>query len=242
MRWRGSWRNCGDVARTVSGPLRGRLRLDQQCPRTLDITADTPSQQLAQDPIRPRREELRTVAVNVVTSKRDDILTEMAQSVLPTGGMVSAHVDATPEQLWTYISDPTVPAKFSAELIEAAFLGSDVPELGAVISGRNARGDFEWSTLSTVVAIEKPYLFQWATGDEHDPTATWTFEVEPDDDGSFLTHRVTLHAGKAPLGPAIEREPDRAEEIVDARMAEVLSNMEATIKGIASLASRDVAR
>lgn len=102
-----------------------------------------------------------------------------------------------------------------------------------MISGRNARGDFEWSTLSTVVACEEPYLFQWATGDEDDPTATWTFEIEPDEDGSFLTRRVILHAGKAPLGLAIAKDPDRAEEIVDRRMAEVLSNMETTIAGIA---------
>lgn len=115
----------------------------------------------------------------------------------------------------------------------AAFVGLDGPAKGAVISGRNARGDFEWSTLSTVVACEEPYLFQWATGDEDDPTATWTFEIEPDEDGSFLTRRVILHAGKAPLGLAIAKDPDRAEEIVDRRMAEVLSNMETTIAGIA---------
>jgi hypothetical protein len=175
----------------------------------------------------------------VVREDPHDILANMTDPVLPAGGFVSIHVDASPDQLWPFICDPTVPARFSAELIEAAFVGSDGPTEGAVISGRNARGDFEWSTLSTVVACEEPYLFEWATGEEADPTATWTFEIESDEDGSFLTHRVVLHAGKAPLAPAIIKEPERAEEMVDRRMAEVLANMEATIAGVAALAREE---
>ena len=47
---------------------------------------------------------------------------------------------------------------------------------------------------------------------------------------------MVFHPDKAPLGPAIAQESERASEIVDARMTEVHANMRAVIEGIASLA------
>jgi hypothetical protein len=161
-------------------------------------------------------------------------------SDLPASGSVSIEIDATASQVWPYICDPTVPARFSSELQEAEFLDGPGPSESAVIKGRNARGTFEWTTMSVVTDCEAPRLFRWATGDVGDPTATWTLEVTSAADGMVPTHSVVLHAGKAPLAPAIEKEPDRAREIVDARMAEVLTNMAATIAGIAALVGHDL--
>jgi len=156
--------------------------------------------------------------------------------VLPATGSVSTEIAATLEQVWPFICDPTIPARFSQELREADFVEAYGPRRGAVIRGRNARGDVEWSTLSTVVDCEEPRLFRWATGGDGDPTATWTLEATANDHGVVLTHAVEIHPGKAPLGAAIEAEPERASEIVIARMAEVLANMRATVEGIAALA------
>jgi hypothetical protein len=163
----------------------------------------------------------------------------MADPVLPAAGQVSVEIAATAEQVWVYACDPSIPARFSSELQEAAFVDETPPSLGAVIEGRNARGDFEWTTLSTVIAYEPLRIFSWATGDADDPAATWTFAIEPTGESLVLSHSVVFHAGKAPLAPAIEREPERAPEIVDGRMTEVMANMRATVEGIAALVNRN---
>jgi hypothetical protein len=124
---------------------------------------------------------------------------------------------------------------FSLRLREADFLESHGPSKGAVIRSRNGRGDFEWTTLSTVVDCEAPRLFRWATGDDDDPAATWSLEATPFDGGVVVTHSVEFHAGMAPRGPAIAKQPERTNEIVSHRLAEVLANMKATIEGIAVL-------
>ena len=160
----------------------------------------------------------------------------MSEPALPVTRSVSIDVAASPEQLWSYVSDPSIPARFSFELVEAKFVDGSTAAVGAVIEGRNARSGFEWSTLSTVVMCDEPRLFRWVVGDAAEPTATWSFEVIPDGHAAVLVHTVTLHANKPPLSRAIEQDPDRAHDIVDARIAELLVSMESTIAGIAALA------
>lgn len=160
----------------------------------------------------------------------------MPTDALPATASVSIVVDAAPESLWQYVSDPSMPARFSNELQEARFEGDTGAVRGAVIEGRNANGDVSWTTHSTVVDCDDPHLFRWATGGVETPAATWWFEVLPTDGGALLTHAVILHADVPPLGPAVQAEPERAHQIVDARLAEVLANMERTIEGIAAIA------
>jgi hypothetical protein len=160
----------------------------------------------------------------------------MSEPVLPAYGDVSISTDLTPESLWPFVSDPSVPAMFSTELQEVRVRGTQPPSVATVIEGTNARGDFRWTTESYVVVCDEPWTFSWATGDEGDPTATWTLTVSVAPDGSTLTHSVVFHANKAPLGPAVEKDPLRAQEIVDGRMESVLANMKLTIEGIATLA------
>ena len=159
----------------------------------------------------------------------------MSQEALPATGSVSVFVAVPPTQIWPLISDPATPARFSRELQVAAFINGSTATKGAVIEGHNARGTFEWTTLSTVTDCEEPRLFQWAVGDETTPVATWTFEVTPTDNGSTLTHSVVLHAGQPPLATAIEAEPERAHEIVEKRLSSLVRNMQSTVEGIASL-------
>lgn len=145
-------------------------------------------------------------------------------------------IAAPPAAIWPFASDPGIPARFSAELQTAAFADDAEHGVGAVILGTNKNGAFTWTTESTVTDCDAPSLFRWATGEPGDPTATWSFAIASADGGATLTHSVVLHAGRLPLGPAVEAEPERAHEIVQTRLAIVLVNMSATASGIARLA------
>ena len=162
----------------------------------------------------------------------------MPGEALPATGSVAVSVAAPPEAIWAFASDPGVPARFSEELQSAHFRDASPPQVGAVIVGANKNGGFAWTAESTVTDCVAPSLFRWATGDPDAPTATWTLSIEGADGGAILTHSVVFHAGRAPLGPAVEAEPERAHEIVRGRMTIVLANMAATAMGIAALAER----
>ena len=116
----------------------------------------------------------------------------------------------------------------------AAFAAGDSAEVGAVIEGTNGRGDATWSTRSLVVECEAPTRFRWATGDP--PAATWTFDVAPAAGGRRSPTRWSSILACPPFATALDADPEHAQEILDARVAEVLASMEAVATGIARLA------
>ncbi len=160
----------------------------------------------------------------------------VSRDALPATGSVSVGVAAPPEALWGLVSDPSTPARFSPELVDAAFVDDGPARLGAEIEGHNKSDRFTWTTRSTVVACAEPTSFAWSTGGTEAPAATWSFEVGRAAAGSTLTHRVVFHAGGEPLTAAIEAEPERGGEIVEQRMAQVLEGMQRVVSGIAALA------
>lgn len=167
----------------------------------------------------------------------------MTDAPLPATGSVQVGVAVPAEQLWAFVSDPTLPAQFSPELVDAQLEDPGPVRVGAVIVGRNVHGEMAWTTRSTVVECEAPRRFSWATGGADEPTATWTFEVRDAPGGSTLVHTVVLHEGREPFASAIANEPDRANELVANRMAELLEHMGLTVEGLASLAeSADAGR
>lgn len=125
-------------------------------------------------------------------------------------------------------------AKHSGELQEANW-DPDGPEpgLGARILGRNQHPKVgEWSTTSFVIAWEEGALFSWAVSDTAQPSASWSFELAPSDEGTTLTQRVQLGPGPSGLTPAIEAMPDREEDIVARRLSEHDANMAANLQAV----------
>jgi uncharacterized protein YndB with AHSA1/START domain len=144
---------------------------------------------------------------------------------------VDIHIEAGPDRVWPLITDINLPARFSTEFQGARWLDDSTGAAeGARFAGRNMhQATGEWETTCTVTACEAGRLFAWAVGDPAFPSASWSFEVEPDGGGSRLRQR-------AQMGPAIEAMPDKEERIVARRLAEFETNMLATLEGIKALA------
>lgn len=155
-------------------------------------------------------------------------------NALPATGSVAATTSASPDDLWRVVSDPSTWVEFSTELQEAHYVDDTGPRVGAVIEGRNQRGDVSWTTESFVTRCEPPTILEWATGDRATPTATWTFTLVADGESTTVTHSVVLHADVPPLGVAVANDPDHAHEIVERRMTHLLTNMQANVDGIAA--------
>ncbi len=157
------------------------------------------------------------------------------------GTEVEVVVRASVEMLWPLISDIRLPARFSAEFQDAEWL-DDERAVGARFTGHN-RNDVMggWTTTCTVVVCREPLAFGWVVGDPDHPGATWSFEAQARSGTALLRQRVRLGPGPSGLTVAIAARPDREQQMVAWRLADLRTNMLATVHGIKELAEADLA-
>ncbi len=151
-------------------------------------------------------------------------------------------IEAPPSAVWPLLIDINTPAAFSEEFQGADWLDpvEGEPDLGARFRGRNQHDVVgEWSATCTVSTVETGRVFEWtvAGGDPPQKAARWRFDLSPVNGGSSrLRFSAEMGPGPSGLTPAIERMPDREEDIVARRLSEWNANMVRTIEGIKALA------
>jgi uncharacterized protein YndB with AHSA1/START domain len=143
---------------------------------------------------------------------------------------VDVLIDAAPDAVWALVSDIDLPARFSSEFLGGTWIDD------THFRGRNrheAAG--EWETTCVVVERAEPWVFAYAVGDAENPSASWRFDLSPEEGGTRL--RQSMRMGPAPSGltPAIEAMPDKEERIIARRLDEHRFNMLATLAGIKDL-------
>ncbi|MPY60285.1 SRPBCC family protein [Streptomyces spongiae] len=159
------------------------------------------------------------------------------------------YIEARPSQVWALVTDIGLPARVSPELQRVEWLdGMEGPAVGACFAGYNHhRMNGEWRTVSHIVDLEEQRVFGWAVVDPDGrygdpvpdpakPLATWRFELEPQGTGTRLRQFARMGPGRSGVNLVIERAPEREEEIVAFRLAELRTNMEATLRGVKALA------
>ena len=151
-------------------------------------------------------------------------------------------IDAPPSVVWPLLIDINTPAAFSQEFQGADWLDpidEDGPTVGDRFRGRNEHKVVgEWSSSCTVSTVEIEQVFEWTVtgGDPPQKAARWRFDLAPAGGGSLLRFSAEMGPGPSGLTPAIERMPDREEDIVARRLSEWNANMVRTIEGIKALA------
>lgn len=155
-------------------------------------------------------------------------------------------------RVWELVTDIRLPAGLSPELQRVAWLdGADRPAVGARFEGHNHHDRLgDWRTVSHVVEMNEPRVFAWAvtdadgrygepTPDPAKPMASWRYELESDGEGTRLRQSVLIGPGRSGVTLALERWPDREEEIIAFRQKELRAGMAATLSGIKKLAEAD---
>ncbi|KOU63477.1 polyketide cyclase [Streptomyces sp. MMG1533] len=159
------------------------------------------------------------------------------------------HIAADPSRVWALVTDIGLSARLSPELQRVEWLdGAEEPAVGARFAGYNRhRMAGEWWTVSYVVRLEERRVFGWAVTDPEGrygdpapdpakPLATWRYELAPEGPGTRLRQLARIGPGRSGLNLVIDRTPEREEQIVAFRLAELRTNMEATLYGIKALA------
>lgn len=151
-------------------------------------------------------------------------------------------VDAPAEALWPLVTDLGLLAELSPELQRVEWLdGAAGPGPDVRFRGYNAHpAAGQWSTVSTVTVWEPGRRFGWEVESEHaeGPAATWLFELSPAGSGTRVRQWARLGPGPSGLTPAIERWPDKEERIVERRLGEWRSAMEANMAAFRERAER----
>jgi len=138
--------------------------------------------------------------------------------------------------VWPLLCDINVPGSFSEEFERAEWI-DEGPALGASFRGYNRHEVVgEWSAVCTVTALVENECFEWTVGDVDFKAAKWRFDLAPDAGGSKLKFSAEMGPAPSGLTPAIERMPEREEDIVAKRIGEWTANMQRTIEGIKALA------
>ena len=150
---------------------------------------------------------------------------------------VSRTIAATPAELWPYVSDIDLPARFSSEFRGAEWLdGATGPSLGARFRGTNEHPVVgRWQVECTIVEFEPERVIGWKVAGPDGAAAQWRFTLEPVEGGTLVTQWCRIGPGRSGLSPAIERMPDREHEIVERRLAEHAGNMQKNLDGLAAL-------
>ncbi len=148
---------------------------------------------------------------------------------------VSISIDAPVAVVWALVSDINLPARFQGEFVEANWI-DEGPAKDARFIGKNQRGDRQWETTSWLVMYEPMAAFGWAVSDKDNPGATWTYFLEDTKSGTTLRYHRLVGPGPSGVTSAIEKYPDREEEIIAARDEEHRGHMQAVVEGIKALA------
>ncbi|OKJ41549.1 polyketide cyclase [Streptomyces sp. CB01580] len=164
----------------------------------------------------------------------------------------AVHVEAAVPRVWDMVTDIHLPTRFSPELKRVVWLdGADGPVVGARFEGFNHNDRLgDWQTVSQVTEVAERRAFTWAVLDVNgrygeatlDPErclASWRYEIEAEGTGTLLRQTVRLGPGRSGLTVAIEKMPDREEEIIAFRLKDLRAGMETTLDGIRTLAEKD---
>lgn len=152
----------------------------------------------------------------------------------------SVDIAAPPQRVWEVVSDIAVMPRLSSELHDVHWAdGFHGPALGAKFLGHNRnRVIGEWTTLSQIIAFDPPNTFGWAVGDPENAAATWQFDLQPIPLGTRLVYAAQIGPGPSGITFLIERSPERAQQIIEGRLAQFRKAVAATLAGIRDLAEQ----
>jgi len=178
----------------------------------------------------------------------------MTESLGSEGGQIASEVTgltmvaeevvaAPPELVWDLVADVTRVGGWSPECVRAAWIvepGRAQP--GARFIGHNRLpSGFEYEVTCVVTEADRPGAFAWVvlddSGDLAHPSSSWRYRIDPlPSGGSRVKHRFTQGPGASYLRAAAEKAPDRAAELIAARLDALRANMSATLRAMRAAA------
>ena len=146
---------------------------------------------------------------------------------LMLGAVVRAVISAGPEQLWEWIADPTRhPSVAGSGEPQEVTLQSEGPvAVGSLFQARQKAMGMRYVSKSEVLRWERPVRFHFLT----EGRAHWSFQLEPTDGGTRVTHSQRFALG----GPGLVRA--LLKPLLSWRNRQNANGMARTLKNLAQL-------
>jgi hypothetical protein len=152
---------------------------------------------------------------------------------------VGACIDAPPLVVWELLADLSLTPRLNRETRSTRW----VPParswvVGAVFQATNRIGSFEWSVDCHVTVADRGRELGWTVLGPNDPSSTWWYRLEAGGTSGPTEVRHGFRHGPNTSGVrmSIEREPERADEIIAGRIAMLTANMRHTLEQVRLLA------
>lgn len=142
---------------------------------------------------------------------------------------VSRDINASPEAVWSAITDVTRMGEWSPECHTCEWDdGATGPAVGATFTGHNRNGEFEWTTQAEIMECvpNEKFAFDGVFGDFH--FSKWAYIIEPTDTGCRVTETWDE------LRPPDIIEATKSISGVDDRASHNKAGMEATLERLAA--------
>jgi hypothetical protein len=151
------------------------------------------------------------------------------------------HVRATPEAVYALVSDVTRTPEISPEILECTWLdGATGPAVGARFKARNKVPNRPaWHNKPVVTVAEPGRRFSFARTEPFAGTVEWTWDLQPDGDGTLVTERYDVTKQLHPIGwfiiGVLFARKDRRADLRNG-MAETLQRLRTIVEAPASVA------
>lgn len=107
-------------------------------------------------------------------------------------------INAEPDDVYACVTDVELTAEASDEVVHIEWLTRHAPDevrAGDCFRAHNRFGELRWTSTSTVVEADRPSVFAFVVGDLQNPTATWTYRIDPVRRGSGSGNNVVSNIG-----------------------------------------------
>jgi hypothetical protein len=110
---------------------------------------------------------------------------------------VTVDVAAPPEVVYDLLVDVTQMSRWSPEVVRCRWIrGASGPTPGAKFRGWSRKGRRRWSTVSTVVAADRPASFAFRVRFAGMAVATWHYTFDAAPSGTTVTERAVDQRGR----------------------------------------------
>jgi Polyketide cyclase / dehydrase and lipid transport len=115
---------------------------------------------------------------------------------------VSLHMRARPEDIYALVADVTRTPEFSPEILECTWLdGATGPAVGARFKARNKVPNRpSWNNKPVVTVVEPGRQFSFARTEPFGGTVEWSYQFEPDGDGTLVIESYAVTKKLSPVG------------------------------------------
>ena len=149
---------------------------------------------------------------------------------------VSLHMEVTPDHVYDIVADVTRTPEFSPEILKCAWLdGATGPAVGARFKARNKVPNRpSWNNKPVVTVVEPGRRFSFARTEPFGGTVEWSYEFQPDGNGTLVTesYEVTKALGRIGwfiIGVVFARKNRRTD--LRAGMEQTLERLRQTAEG-----------